>query len=153
MSKVSPLFLVVVLCCSAGMYGCTQQKNGAAGAKLRDLETRFAKLEEDYRTIAASAEATRKKLNRIEAEKNELTKEVEELRPIVPERDELRKERDDLRKQLVTRTGERDNAQAQLTQFRQDLHDLITRVDAALNNAPAAHGTPIAAVPVSHKPE
>jgi TolA-binding protein len=148
MSKVSPLFLAVLLVLSAGMYGCTQQKS-ANTAKLHDMEARYAKLEEDYRTIAATNDTNRKKLAQVEARTAELTKQVEELRTAAAERDAMRKERDDLRKQLVTRTGERDNAQGQLAQLRQDLQSIVTRVDAAMNPGggpatatPAVHPTP-----------
>jgi outer membrane murein-binding lipoprotein Lpp len=145
MSKASPLFLAVILFCSAGMYGCTQQKGNAANTKLREMETRYAKLEEDYRAVQANAEAARKKLAQSEVEKAELVKEVEQLRPIVQERDELKK-------QLVTRTGERDNIQTQLTQFRQDLQSLISRVDGALNTATGT-GTRVSALPASRRAE
>jgi chromosome segregation ATPase len=155
MTKASPLVLAVVLFSTAGMYGCTQQKNGAASAKMRDMETRYTKLEEDYRAVAATGEANRKKLAQLEAQKVELAKEVEELRVVAVERDELRKEREELRKQVVARTGERDNYQTQLTQFRQDLMSLVSRVDSTLTTpgAPAAPAAPVTAVPVSRKSE
>jgi len=154
MTKASPLFLAVVLFCTAGMYGCTQQKNGAASAKIRDMEARYTKLEEDYRAVVVTSEANRKKLTQLEAQKVELAKEVEDLRVVVTERDDLRKDRDDLRKQLATRTGERDTYQTQLTQFRQDLMSLVKpcRFDAGpARNAtsPAATNTPLTVVPVS----
>ena len=129
MSRASPLFLAIILFGTAGLYGCTNQKNSATSAKIRDMETRFAKLEEDYKAVTATAEANRKKLAQVEVQKAELTKELEELRPVVQERDDLRKERDEVRKQLVTRTNERDTVQTQLTQFRQDLQSLISRID------------------------
>jgi outer membrane murein-binding lipoprotein Lpp len=151
MTKASPLLLAIVLFGTAGVYGCTNQKNDTLNAKIREMETRFAKLEEDYRTVVATSEATRKKLTQAEAQKIALTKEVEELRPVVGERDELRKERDELRKQLVTRTGERDAMQAQLAQFRQELQGLITRVDSVLTT-PEANSS-VSAVPASRKPE
>jgi chromosome segregation ATPase len=149
MSKASPLFLAIILFTSAGLYGCTQQK-GAPTAKLRDMEARFTKLEEDFRAVVATAEVNRKKLAQAEAEKAELTREVEELRPVVQERDDLKKEREDLRKQLAARTSERDNIQTQLTQFRQELQNLISRVDGALST-PTRPGTPLTALPASRR--
>src|SRR5262249_24589384 len=152
MSKASPLFLAVLLFCTAGLYGCTQQKNGPASAKMRDMEARYTKLEEDYQAVVAPNDANRKKLVQVEAQKAELTKEVEELRPVGQEREELRKERDDLRKQLGARTAERDALQAQLTQFRQDLMALVSRVDSALST-PGTPGAPVTAIPTSRKAE
>jgi TolA-binding protein len=158
MTKASPLFLALVFFCTAGMYGCTQQKNGAASAKIRDMETRYSKLEEDYRAVVATSEANRKKLAQLEVQKVELAKEVEDLRVVVQERDDLRKDRDDLRKKLATRTGERDTYQTQLTQFRQDLMSLVSRVDSTLappapSTTPAAANVPLSVVPVSRKSE
>ena len=146
MSKVSPLFLAVLLVLSAGMYGCNQQKS-ASGAKLHDMETRYAKLEEDYRAISATNDTNRKKLAQVEARTAELTKQVEELLVAAKERDVLRKERDELRKQLAARTGERDAVQAQLVQFRQDLQSIVTRVDAAISTT-ATPGS-VNAIPAS----
>ena len=154
MTKASPLVLAVVLFSTAGMYGCTQQGTGAS-AKMREMEVRYTKLEEDYRAVAATGEANRKKLVQLEAQKVELAKEVEELRVVAVERDELRKEREELRKQVTARTGERDNYQTQLTQFRQDLMSLVSRVDSTLTTpgTPPAAATPVTAVPVSRKSE
>jgi septal ring factor EnvC (AmiA/AmiB activator) len=142
MTKASPLFLAVVLVSTAGLYGCSQDKNGGVNAKLRDMEVRYAKLEEDYHAVVATSEANRKKLAQLEVQKAELAKEVEELKVVVTERDELRK-------QLVTRTGERDAIQSQLVQFRQDLMSLVGRVDSTLNT-PNAGGNPVPASPTSH---
>lgn len=141
MSKFSPLFLAILLVVSAGTYGCTQQKN-ATSAKLHDMESRYAKLEEDYRTVAATNDANRKKLAQLEARTAELTKQLEALRTVAQERDALRK-------QLVTRTGERDAAQAQLVQFRQDLQSIVTRVDAAISGTAPASGASVSAIPTS----
>jgi outer membrane murein-binding lipoprotein Lpp len=143
MTKASPLFLVVLLLGSLSLYGCTGQKTGAINTKIREMEARYTKLEEDYRTIAAANDAFRKKLSQSEAQRAELAKEVAELRAVVAERD-------DLRKQVAARTGERDAAQAQLNQFNKDLQALAGRVQAALNNPP---GTEVVIIPASRKVE
>jgi chromosome segregation ATPase len=145
MTRASPFLLLVVLFGTAGLYGCTNEKTGTV-TRIREMETRFAKLEEDYRSVVATAEAGKKKLAQVETQKSELTREIEELRPVVAERDALRK-------QLVVRTGERDAFQMQLTQFRQDLQGLIARVDSVITPPPPS-GTPVTAVPTSsRKPE
>jgi predicted nucleic acid-binding Zn-ribbon protein len=147
MSRVSPLFLAILLVGSAGMYGCTQQKS-AASAKLHDMETRYAKLEEDYRTISATNDANRKKLSQLEARTAELSKQLEALRTAAQERDVLRKECGELRKQVTTRTAERDAVQGQLVQFRQDLQSIVTRVDAAISSTAPPSGA-VSVVPAS----
>jgi len=122
-----------------GLWGCNQQKGTAINTKVRELETRYAKLDEDFRTLQASNEQFRKRMNQaesqrdaLEAEKIELTKRIEDTT----------KERDILRDQFAQRTQERDNAQANLTQFSKDLQVLVGRVETALNN-PQAPNLPI----------
>jgi len=145
MRKASPLLLTLVCLFALSAYGCTNQKSGAFSAKIREMETRYAKLEEDYKAIVVTAEATRKKVAQLEAQKAELAKQVEEVRVTVNERTQ---ERDDLKKQLSTRTGERDSVQTQLTQFRDDLQKLLGRVDSAVNAMPGGNGV-ILATPAS----
>jgi outer membrane murein-binding lipoprotein Lpp len=153
MNKANPWVMAAVmfsLLC-LGVWGCSHQKSGAFSAKIREMETRCAKLEEDYRAVAAAHEKSRKKLAQTEtklaeaqARSDELAKQIEELRPVV-------KERDDLRRQLASRTQERDQAQSQLVQFSRDLQALAGRVEAA---ALANPGPPLmTAIPASRKSE
>ena len=70
MKKFNSLSVVLFLLCAMGLWGCTQQKTGAISAKVRDLETRHAKLEEDYKTLQttndlASGRWTRQDLARL----------------------------------------------------------------------------------------
>ena len=125
MPKASTALLVLMLVSSLSLWGCTHQKNGATNTKIRELEARHAKLEEDYRVVVSANESNRKKIANIEAQRAELAQQVEELKTIA-------QERDDLRKQLTSRTGERDNAQAQLVQFSKDLQALASRAEAAV---------------------
>jgi chromosome segregation ATPase len=149
MKKAAPLMLAVMMFCSLGLWGCSSQKNGAYNAKIRELEARFAKLEEDYRVVVAGSEQFKKKLGVSEAQRYDLEKqraelaaEVEGLRGAVAERDEMKR-------QLAVRTLERDSFQSQLATFRGDLQTLLGRVDAAMNRA----GPTITVVPVSRKTE
>jgi len=131
MTKFRSLSVVVMLLCMAGVWGCNQQKSGGMNTKVRELETRYAKLEEDFRTLQATNEQNRKRMNLaesqrdvLETEKTELTKRVEDTV----------KERDVLRVNLTQRTQERDNAQANLAQFSKDLQALVGRVETALGD-------------------
>ena len=143
MKNAGTAFLVVMLFSSLGLWGCTHQKNGAYHAKIRELESRYAKLEEDYRVIVAANESNRKKIVHLENQRTELARQVEELKTIALERDELKK-------QLAVRTIERDAARGHMAQFRKDLQDIMGRVDTAMNEtAPGA----VNAVPVSRKTE
>lgn len=142
MPKASTALLVLMLASSLSLWGCTHQKNGATNTKIRDLEARHAKLEEDYRVVVAANESNRKKIANIEAQRAELAQQVEELKTIALERDELKR-------QLTTRTGERDNAQAALMQFSKDLQALASRAEAAVT----AMGPNLTILPASRKSE
>ena len=62
MHKASTAVLVTMVISSLGLWGCTNQKNVATNIKIRELESRHAKLEEDYRVILAANETNRRKL-------------------------------------------------------------------------------------------
>ena len=131
MKNFSAVSIGVFLLCAFGLWGCGQQKTGAITAKINELETRYTKLEEDYRTLQANHDQHRKKLSQIEAERNALESEKTELS------NQLQKvstERETLRRQVSQRTQERDVAQTNLMQFSKDLQALASRVETALNN-------------------
>jgi uncharacterized protein HemX len=151
MSKANLWLVAVVLISATGVWGCGHQKTGAFNAKLREAELRHAKLEEDYRAVAAAAEQGRKRATQAEAQRvaaegraAELAKQVDILRPVVAERD-------DLRKQLTARIGERDAVRGQLAEFTRDLQSLLGRAEAAVNTAPG-HSVTLA-IPASRQSE
>ena len=131
MKPFNPWYLAVLLVCALGVWGCGQQKTGAITAKINDLESRYSKLEEDYRTLQATNEQHRKKLNQIEAQRVTLEKEKAELSQAVAA---INIDRETLRKQVAQRTMERDTAQTNLSQFSKELQSLAGRVEAAANN-------------------
>lgn len=136
MKNASTAFLVIMLISSLSLWGCSNQKNTAYNNKIRDLEARYGKLEEDYRLVVAASDNHRKKLAQLETQRSELTQQVEELKS-------LAQERDDLKKQLTQRTTERDTVQTQLVEFSRDLQNLVGRVDAAArNSSPGVSATP-----------
>ena len=147
MEKIRPWFLIVFGLCAMGVWGCSQQKNNPVNTKIRELETRYSKLEEDFRTLQASNEQSSKRLSQLEAQTTALETEKSDL---TAQLDTIVKERDALRTQISQRTQERDSAQANLTQFSKDLQALAGRVEAALNTT-----TPPAAtiVPASRRNE
>ncbi len=141
MHKTCTALLVAMLFSSLGLWGCTHQKNGANHTKIRELENRYAKLEEDYRVIQAVNDATRKKLDVLETQRNELAQKVEELQGVV-------KERDELQEKLASRTQERDAVQAQFRQFSKELQSLASRIETA---AAAPFGNALTVLPASRK--
>ena len=142
MKNASTVFLVVMMFCSLGLWGCTHQKNGAYGAKIRELENRYLKLEEDYKVVIQASDQLRKKVGHLETQRTELNQQVDELKNIARERDQLRI-------QLATRTAERDNLHGQLSQFRRDVQELIGRMDTALAQSGSGNNNPVSAVPAS----
>jgi outer membrane murein-binding lipoprotein Lpp len=141
MQKTSTALLAAIVICSLSLWGCADQKSGAANNKIRELEIRHAKLEEDYRVILAANESNRRKIQQLETTRTDLTHKIEELQIAVVERDELRS-------QLATRTDERDNIQGQLVQFGKDLQSLANRAQAAAVRPP---GESVLALPASRK--
>jgi len=125
------LWLVLVLL-TVGLLGCAQGSGPAAGsARLRDLEVRHAKLEEDYAAALAARDQARKQVTALQQESTALRQQLAHAA----------RERAELRQQLTTRTSERDALQNSLTQFSKDLHALVGRVDAA---AGVQTGQPVA---------
>jgi outer membrane murein-binding lipoprotein Lpp len=140
MKSANKALLILMVVASLGVWGCAQGGSPASGsARLRDLEARHAKLEEDYRATVTARDAARQKATALEQERAALARQVARLQSVV-------KERDDLQQQLAARTGERDTLHSQLVQFGKDLQALVGRIDAAAGNAPSPPLTSAAAV-------
>src|SRR5206468_2747540 len=107
------------------LWGCTQTPgNGSGSARIRDLEARNAKLEEDYQAALQARDQARKQLTTAEEQRKEQAKQLAQLQTITQERDEL--------KQLVTvRSTERDTLQNQFEQFRKSIRSLLGQADAS----------------------
>jgi septal ring factor EnvC (AmiA/AmiB activator) len=166
MKHAGTAFLVVMLFSTLGLWGIAQQKNGAYASRLRDLEARHAKFEEDQRVFYQQGEKSQRRIATLEVEKADLTQAVEELKTAVAERDDLRKqltvrttdlagrtkERNELRSQLDARTQERDTKSQELKQFSQELQALLGRMENAIaTTAPRAGATE--AIPASRRTE
>ncbi len=142
MKNASTVFLVVMMFCSLGLWGCTNQKNSAYHARIRELENRYLKLEDDYKAMVQIGDQLRKKLTQLETQRTELTQQVEDLKVIARERDELKI-------QLSSRTSERDTLHGQLNQLRKGLQDMLGRVESALAESDGS----VTAQPASRKKE
>lgn len=118
------LVLLVVTVC--GLWGCAQgPTNGAATQeRLKALETKCTKLEDDYRAVAAARDQLRKKLAALDEERTKLEQQLEVQQAVA-------KERDELRQLLNVRTGERDATQVQFEIFRKNIRNLLGQADAA----------------------
>lgn len=125
------LVLLVVAVC--GLWGCAQgPTNGAATQeRIKALESKCGKLEDDYRAVAAARDQLRKRLAAVDEERARLEQEVEEGQSVS-------KERDELRQQLHVRTGERDAVQAHFDAFRKNIRSLLGQAEAAAASAGAS---------------
>jgi len=148
MKNVSPFVIAGLLVCAMSLWGCNQQKNGTITTKIRDLETRYSKLEEDYKSLYTANEQNRKRLNVVEKERADLETEKTDLSKQL---DSTTTERDTLRKQVSQRTQERDSAQNNLMQFSKDLQALAGRIEAAANANPVTPSASI--IPASRRNE
>jgi uncharacterized coiled-coil DUF342 family protein len=108
---------IVLLVATLGVWGCAQgpANHSAQGEKIRNLESKCAKLEEDYRAVAAARDQARKRATTLEAE-----------------RQATACERDELRVQVKARTGERDTLQGRCDRLKKGLQNLLGEDDAAL---------------------
>jgi hypothetical protein len=130
MSRASKILTVLVVV-ALGLWGCARGPANRAGQteRARALEGRCAKLERDYRTVAAARDQARKQATSLEEDNARLQKELGEQTARAKDRAELarqlrlvRNDRDALRRELGERTNQRDSLQQQVndTQTERD---------------------------------
>lgn len=126
--------LIVFVVAAMGLWGCAQgPANSPANAeRIKALETKLAKLEDDFRAAVSTRDTLRKKLTTAEDERTQLAKQVDQLQQVV-------RERDDLKAQVALRISERDSVQSQFDQFRKGIKNLLGQVE------PTSPGTPVTA--------
>jgi uncharacterized coiled-coil DUF342 family protein len=124
--------LVVMVVAALGLWGCAQGGNTSNAERIRALENKCAKLEDDYKAVAVARDGLRKRLTSLEEEQTRLQQEVDAHQPLLKERETLLKEKDELTQQVNTRTTERDSVQNQLEQVRKGLRNLLGQADAAM---------------------
>lgn len=130
MTRIDKLFALVLLA-ALGAWGCSQGPAGRSGAQqVKSLESRLAKLEDDFRATAAARDQLRSRLAATEGQ-----------------RQRLEKERDELKVQVANRTIERDHLQGQFEQFRKGIRELLGQAEAAA--AGVAPPVTAAAAPVN----
>jgi hypothetical protein len=128
--------VIIAVVASFGLWGCARGPGGSAAAeRIKALEQKVVKLEDDFRAVASARDTLRQRLSAVEDQRALLEKDVAILQVVV-------KERDDLRKQLSNRTAERDSVQVQFDQFRKGLRELLGQADTA---AAAATLQPVSA--------
>jgi chromosome segregation ATPase len=117
--------MVVFVIAAMGLWGCAQGPAGGPSAeRMRALEAKVTKLEEDFRGAVAARDQIRKKLTTTEEEKGQLAKQVDQLTAVA-------KERDELRLTLTARTSERDTLQNQFNEFRKGIKNLLGQTESS----------------------
>jgi chromosome segregation ATPase len=135
--------LVVASLCVVGLWGCAQGQPGVAvgsAERLKALEAKTAKLEDDFRAIASVRDQLRKKLAAAEDREQELRQKLavaeESERKLRTEVDDrlltVNRDRDDLRNQLTARTAERDSLQGQYDQFRKTIREVLGQAEVSV---------------------
>lgn len=119
--------LVVFVVATLGIWGCAKGPNPTSGnlERIRSLEAKNTKLEDDFRNAAAVRDNLRKQLAAAEKRQAQLQREMEDLQVVL-------KERDELRETVKARQNERDAIQIQFDQFRKNIKELIGQAEAAM---------------------
>jgi chromosome segregation ATPase len=112
--------LVVMLIGVLGLWGCAQGPASSSSASLeriKALEGKCTKLEDDYRAVASARDQLRKRLAGAEEERARVQQELNVRQGVVKERDELK--------------GQLAATQAQFEQFRKNLKTLLGQAESA----------------------
>ena len=133
--------LAIVIVSLFGLWGCSRAPSADGGSataeKLKAVELKLARLEDDFRAAASARDQLSKKLLAAEEARTALTKQVDRLNADVRAKNEL----------VQVRTAERDQATGQFRALKDGLRELLTRAEGDIS--PTA---PV--IPVSNpKPE
>ncbi len=120
----------VLLVMTFGLWGCARGpandgSNASTSDKIKALEAKTAKLENDLKAVLAAKDQLRKQLGETEDARVQMQREIERLQP-------LAKERDELLLQVRSRITERDQLQAQYDGFRRNIKELLGQAEASL---------------------
>ncbi|HEV3235607.1 MAG TPA: hypothetical protein VGZ25_01380 [Gemmataceae bacterium] len=117
MSRASKAFVVLMMGLM-GLWGCAQgPASGPTAERIRSLESKCAKMEDDYKAAIEARDVAKKKQSNLESEKKRLL--------------------DDLNEQIrmaKERTTERDGIQSQYDQFRSNIRNLLGQAEASLTS-------------------
>lgn len=125
--------MIVMVVTACGLWGCARGPAGSAAQaeRLRALEAKCTKYEEDYRAVADARDQAKKTVASLLKEKTRIEKELSA-------RQDAEKERDELRKQLDARAGERDQLQARCDRLKKGIQNLLGQDEGV--NAPGTNG-------------
>jgi len=116
---------IIILAGALCIWGCTQSSgtNNVKAEKLKSVEEKLSKLEDENKSVALARDQLRKKLIETEEQKVKLQRQMEELKNTTI------RERDELKSQLAARTTERDSVQVQFDLIRKSLRNILNQAD------------------------
>jgi hypothetical protein len=122
-----------MLVAALGVWGCAKgpaSHYASQAERIRALEGKCTKLEEDYRAVASARDQARRKAAALEEDAARLQKELALHQAVV-------KERDGLKKAVDARTNERDVLQLRCERLKKGLQNLLGQDD-AMGSPPGA---------------
>ena len=125
-----------------GLWGCSRAPSADSGAataeKLKAVETKLARLEDDFRAASSARDQLSKKVIAAEEARAALQTQLDRANKEVKAKDE----------QVQTRTAERDQAANQFRTLKDSLRDLLTKMD----DGPKPDGSPtVPVIPTSNR--
>lgn len=136
------LFMITACLC---LWGCARVSSNQTreNERIKFLEAKVNKLEEDFRTAAAARDTYQQQAAGLEEQRANLEKVAAALT----------KERDEALAQMTARTAERDTMQTQYDSFRKELRALLGHADAAASRPNPQPVTAAPAQPASGQTE
>lgn len=134
----------ILLVAALGIWGCARGSTGESreAVRIRALEAKVEKLEEDFQAAAEARDQFHDKLEVVEKERGQLQKQLQVVL----------QDRNDLRLQVTARTKERDTVQVQFDGFRHEIRQLLGQADAtAATHAASQPVTTVSAKPIAGK--
>jgi TolA-binding protein len=125
--------LIVLLVAAVGLWGCSQAASNQTAAqadKIKSLEAKVSKLEDDYKAAAAARDQARKRISDLEDQHSQMEEQLAQLQKEVEAGKLVVKERDELRQEVEARTGERDFLQMRCDKMKKGLQTLLGADDA-----------------------
>ena len=137
----------VLLVTLFGLWGCSRAPSADTGSsataeKLRAVETKLARLEDDFRAASAARDQLSKKLIAAEEARTTLVMQVDRLGKDLKARDE----------QITQRTAERDEAAGQFKALKDELRELMAKAENGMKPVEGSSSVPV--IPTSNvKPD
>ena len=137
--------LVVLLVAAVGLWGCNQATSNQSAVqadKIKTLEAKVGKLEDDLMSAITSRNQAQNQLAALKDDNAQLQDQTAALQKDVEAGKEVARERDDLKQQVQALSGVRDLLQTRCDKLKTGLQTLLGQDDAitAPNRPPAAVG-------------